>query len=199
MVCCDRKNDHLERREMLTNLPDVHRLNRSSDREVDRFMYYKLKQFIWPKSDFDVGQKLDVPAKVYVLIILGLFWAFHSFILSIDDWSSQYDDRKKYIEALGIECIDDNVGVFTMCLYFARDNAVQDVGDADTTLANTKEELDRCIDRLDEYMETGDGCNYFAKEHNPNGGYCHDEKMQEFCPMTCGNCTRNEYARQDVR
>merc|ERR1719483_260628 len=73
MAIFDSKNDHTEREETLTQLPEVRRLNRSTDREVDSSCSNQVKQFIWPTSDFDIGQKLDIPSKLYVVIILGIF------------------------------------------------------------------------------------------------------------------------------
>ena len=50
MAVFDPKNDDTERKETLSSLPEVHRLNRSTDREIDLPASKRFKQFIWPTS-----------------------------------------------------------------------------------------------------------------------------------------------------
>merc|ERR1719483_699539 len=58
MAIFDPKDDMTEREQKLAALPDVYRANLASDREVDVGFFQKLRQFLWPTSDFDIGQTL---------------------------------------------------------------------------------------------------------------------------------------------
>jgi len=175
MACVDAKDDMHERMETLSSLPEVHRLNRASDREVNSGMFSKAFQFVYPTSDFDVGQKLDVPAKVYVTMFMGLFISVFVVGETMNAWQDRHDRWDKAIHALDDLCVDNDITVFVECLYISRDasNPVEGMG-----------VVDSCLDALD----SGNGCSWFSSQ-----GLCthpvYGPPITANCRESCGHCT----------
>jgi len=91
---------------------EVHETNRDPDRELKTLgSFGLLKQYFWPTSDFDVGQEIPVPTRVYTAVFVIWATGVMTFHWIIEATEEVYQDMKKIGDASSEEIafIEENL------------------------------------------------------------------------------------------